>query len=116
MRARWRIGGCQRCSLTTGTRSACCTRCAHGTESRLTLFELEDLQQELRAPACGFAACLDASLGLVGAHETESEAADDGHVFGAVPGAEARQIVPEFDNEQPIPAFHTPMAALAAGH
>jgi hypothetical protein len=31
-----------------------------------------------------FAACFDASLALIGAHEAEGEASDDGHVFGPV--------------------------------
>src|SRR5947207_8289800 len=53
----------------------------------------------LRAPSCGFAARLDASLGLVGAHEAESEAADDSHVAGTIAGAVARQIIAEFDIE-----------------
>src|SRR5882672_5904484 len=88
---------------------------AHGTESGLTLLELQDLQQKLWAPACGFAACLYASLGLVGAHKAESEAADDGHVLGPVTGPVARQVVAEFDIEQPMHALDAPMAARAPG-
>ncbi len=56
----------------------------HGAESRLTSLQLKDLEEEARVPACGFSAGFDASLGFVGADEAEGEAANDGHVLGAV--------------------------------
>ena len=65
-------------------------------------------------PACAFAACFDASLALVCAHEAECEAADDGHVFGAVSGSITRQVVAEFDIEHPMHALDAPMAAGAS--
>jgi hypothetical protein len=42
------------------------------------------LQEESGVPTCAFAAGFDAAFGLVGAHEAEREAADDGHVLGTV--------------------------------
>jgi hypothetical protein len=63
-----------------------------------------------------FAACFDASLALIGAHEAEGEASDDGHVFGPVSGPIAGQVVAELDIEQPVHALHPPMSAYGAGH
>src|SRR5271165_1462791 len=59
----------------------------HGSESRLTVIHLQDLQEKVGIPRSGFPSGFDASLGFVGAQETEDEAADDGHVLGAVAGA-----------------------------
>jgi len=56
------------------------------------------LEPEFWAPACGFASCFDAPLGLVGTYEAEGEAAKAGHVFGAMAGSTARQVVFELDN------------------
>jgi len=38
----------------------------HGSESRLTSFELEDFEQEVWAPAGALSAGFDASLGFIG--------------------------------------------------
>src|SRR4029077_14307654 len=67
------------------------------------------------APAGSFASCLDAPLGLIGTHEAESEATDDCHVLGSVAGPITRQIVLEFDIEQPMHALDAPMTARAPG-
>jgi hypothetical protein len=61
-----------------------------------------------------FAACFDASLALIGAHEAEGEASDDGHVFGPVSGPIARRVVAELDIEQPVHALHPPMRTAPA--
>src|SRR5262249_4974584 len=52
--------------------------------------QLENFEQELGVPACALSARFNASLTLIGAHETEGEAADDGPVFGAVSSSVAR--------------------------
>src|SRR5712671_3971567 len=59
----------------------------HGTESRLTLFELEHFEQKIGIPAGFFTACLDASAIFVGAYEAESKTANDGHILGAMAGS-----------------------------
>ena len=59
----------------------------HGTESRLTLFELEDFEQKVGVPAGFFTARLDATTIFVGAYEAESETANDGHILCAVAGS-----------------------------
>src|SRR5215831_17940770 len=46
-----------------------------------------------------------------GTDETEREAAYDGHVFGAVTAAVAREIVLELDVEQPVHALYAPVTA-----
>jgi hypothetical protein len=66
-------------------------------------------EEEIRIPACFFAAYLDAPLCFIGAHE--GEAVDGGHVLGAVAAAVAREVVLELDIEQPVHAFDAPMAA-----
>jgi hypothetical protein len=76
---------------------------------------LKDLQQEIGAPAGSFASCLDAPLGLIGTHEAEREAADEGHVLGSVAGPITRQIVLEFDIEQPMHALDAPVPARTPG-
>src|SRR5271165_1091917 len=85
----------------------------HGSESRLTVIHLQDLQEKVGIPRSGFPSGFDASLGFVGAQETEDEAADDGHVLGAVAGAIAGEVVLEFDVEQPVHAFHPPQCPRA---
>src|SRR3989442_15896741 len=87
----------------------------HGWESGLTVIYLQDFEEEVWAPACGFSAQLDASLGLVGTHEIEGETADDCHVLGPVAGSVARQVVLEGDVEEPVEAFDGPMAAGRLG-
>ena len=67
------------------------------------------MQEEVGIPACSFAVGFDASLGFVGADETEREAADDGHVLGAVTGSISGEIVAEFDIENPVHAFDAPV-------
>jgi hypothetical protein len=57
----------------------------------------------------------DASLGFVGAHKIEREAPSDSHVFHAMAGSTAGQIIFEHDVEQPVRAFDAPMAACPAG-
>src|SRR4029077_13528168 len=86
----------------------------HGKESGLTA-DLENLEQEIGAPTCPFSAGLDASGGFVVAEEVESEAADDGYVLGAMACPVSRQIIAEFDVEQPVHALHPPMAATSFG-
>jgi hypothetical protein len=54
-------------------------------------------------------------FGFVGAQEAEREAADDGHVLGAVAGAVARQVVLELHVEHPVHALDAPMAARSGG-
>src|SRR5260370_2740783 len=87
----------------------------HGSDSGLTRFYLEDFEEEVWAPACGFAAGFDTSLGLVGADEIESEATDDCHVFGAVATPVSRQVVFEGHVEQPVKALDGPVAAGPGG-
>ena len=82
---------------------------------RDTVIYLQDFEEEVWAPACGFSAQLDASLGLVGTHEIEGETADDCHVLGPVAGSVARQVVLEGDVEEPVEAFDGPMAAGRLG-
>jgi hypothetical protein len=48
---------------------------------------LKDLQEKLGVPAGAFSPGFDAPGFFVGADETESEAANGGHVFGAVASA-----------------------------
>ena len=76
---------------------------------------MEDFQEKLGVPACALAACLDASFGFVGAHEVEGEAANNGHIFGAVAGPVSRQIVFELDVKQPVHGFDTPVATGGCG-
>jgi hypothetical protein len=87
---------------------------SHGQESGLTP-DLENLEQEIGAPACAFSAGLDASGGFVASEGVESEAADDGHVLGAMAGPVSRQIIAELDVKQPVHARHAqwPRMALA---
>jgi hypothetical protein len=47
--------------------------------------------------------------------EVESEAADDGHVLGAMAGPVSRQIIAELDVKQPVHARHAPMATNGFG-
>jgi hypothetical protein len=61
----------------------------HGKESRLTR-DLEDLKQKIGVPSGALPACFDAAFGLEITDEVEGEAADDGHVLGAVAGAVSR--------------------------
>src|SRR5579863_6880510 len=76
---------------------------------------LKDFEEEGLAPSCDFAAELDASFCFVDAHEIEGEAADDRHVFGAVAGSVAGQVVLEGDVKQPMKALDAPMAARRLG-
>src|SRR5258708_4540112 len=61
----------------------------HGKESGLTR-DLENLEQKIGVPSGALPACFDAAFGLEITDEVEGEAADDGHVLGAVAGAVAR--------------------------
>jgi len=48
--------------------------------------------------------------------EAEGEAADDGHILGAMSGSITRQVVLELDIEQPMHALDAPVAARAPGN
>ena len=52
----------------------------------------EDLEQILRVPSGSFAPSLDRSLVGGLSHQVEGEMADNGHVPGAVAGAETRLV------------------------
>ena len=62
---------------------------AQGNESRLTSERAEDLQQVLWIPGGPLAPPLDGSFVGDLANQIEGEVADDGHVLGAVAGAQA---------------------------
>jgi hypothetical protein len=62
----------------------------------------EDLQQILRVPRGSFAPPIDGSFVGGLSHLVEGEMADDGHVRGAVPGAQARLILVEGHVEGPV--------------
>ena len=87
-----------------------------GTESRLTPKLAEDLEQILRVPRGSFAPALDGSLVGGLSHQIEGEMADNGHVPGAVAGAEARLVLIEGHIEGPVQViFDGPMASHGNG-
>jgi hypothetical protein len=63
--------------------------------------ESMQLEEIVWVPTGCFSSGFDASFAFVGANEAKREAAHDGHVLGAVATAVARQIVLEFNVEQP---------------
>ena len=60
-----------------------------GNESRLTSQRPQYFQQVFGVPSGALAASLDGSLVCDLAHQIEGEVADDGHIRGAVAGAQA---------------------------
>ena len=87
-----------------------------GTESRLTTKRAEDLEQVLRVPGGSFAPSLDRSLVGGLSHQVEGEMADNGHVPGAMAGAEARLVLIEGDVEGPVQVvFDGPVASHGNG-
>jgi hypothetical protein len=75
-----------------------------------------DLQQILRVPRGSFAPSLDQSLVGSLSHQVEGEMADNGHVSGAVAGAEARLIFIEGHIEDPVQVvFDSPVASHGNG-
>ena len=73
----------------TLTRHHVLSHYAQGNESRLTSQRSQYLQEILRVPRCALAAALDGTFVCDLANQIESEMADDGHVLGAVAGAQA---------------------------
>lgn len=78
-------------------------------------FELEQLEKIVWVPTGCFSSGFDASFAFVGANQAKREAAQDGHVLGAAATAVARQIVLEFNVEQPMHTLHAPMSTSCVG-
>ncbi len=76
---------------------------------------MKDFEQEGGIPACSLSSCLDTSLGIVGTDEIEGEASEDGHILCAVTGPISRQVIAEFDVEEPMHAFDSPMTTCGPG-
>jgi len=83
-------------------RSSSPVEASQGTESRLMAKRAEDLQQILRVPRGSFAPSFDRSLVGGLSDQVEGEMADDGHVSGAVAGAQARVVFIEGHVEGPV--------------
>ena len=62
----------------------------------------QDFAEVVRVPGSLFPAHLEAGLGRGGAHEVEPHVADNGHVLGAMSGAQPVEIVVEDDVEHPV--------------
>src|SRR6266436_2199479 len=83
-----------------------------GTESRLMAKRAEDLEQILRVPSGSFAPSLDRALVGGLSHQVEGEMADNGHVPGAMAGAQARLVLIEGHIEGPVQVvFDGPVAS-----
>lgn len=78
----------------------------------------EDLEQILRVPGGAFAPSLDRSLVGGLSYQVEGEMADDGHIPGAVAGAQARLVLMEGHVEGGGPVqvvFDAPVASHGLG-
>ena len=73
------------------------------------------MKQEIGAPSGEHSSCFDTAFGFAGAHEVKSEAADDGHVLGAVALSIAGEIVLELQVENPVHGLNAPVTADRRG-